>query len=577
MNSRHVMKFLQRFFHVLLTFIMISGLLVACRWPWQSADETPTEEVVPKETEEGGFASSEPRKDLPPALVEVTPLPGSSIALQQPITLYFNQPMDKGSVEAAIHFDPSISGRFSWQGERIVTFTPDQHLAADSELHLVVNTSAQATNEKNLRSVIDLDFQTADTLQVIQTVPADGTQEIDPESAVFMVFNQPVVSLGRAAETDPAFTLAPEVPGTGEWLNTSTYIFTPETSMEGGTTYSVNLNEGLIATSGAGLDPFETRHSNFSTTQPAVLNILPMSDEMLSINGPVEIQFNIRMDPGSVEDHFTLISSEGMEVEGFFEWDEGNKKVSFTPMENLDRNSTYTLQLDQGAESFGGLPIQIPLETSRVTYPVFSVDPQTAPKFKPYSSQFGQYTIQFTTPLNRKIYKSAISILPEVIGKSAYLNADNSSVNLSGYFKPETEYTVTLDAALEDKWGSQLGETVTYTFFTPSAEPSLSVAAGYTSNNLVFVPAATSEIVLQATNVNTVTLDLSPISIDDLITLLHPDNYDYRQLFLPDPLETSVQNLNLARNVSEVVRLPLSYQGNSLAPGFYFLRVSSQD
>jgi len=577
MNSRHVLKFIQRFSHVLLIFIMISGLLAACRWPWQPTDEAPTEEVVPKETEAGGFASSEPRKDLPPALVEVSPLPGSLIALKQPITLYFNQPMDKESVEAAIHFDPGISGGFSWRSNRIVTFTPDQHLAADSELNLVVKTSAQASNEKNLREVIDLDFQTVDTLQVIQTVPSDGTQEVDPESAVFMVFNQPVVSLGREAETGSAFKLTPEVPGTGEWLNTSTYIFTPDTSMEGGTTYSVDLNEELVATSGAGLDSLAIRHSNFSTTQPAVLNILPMSDEMLSINGPVEIQFNIRMDPVSVEDHFSLMSSDGMEIEGFFEWDEGFKKCSFTPKENLDRNSTYKIQLESGAVSFGGLPVQIPIDISRITYPFFSVDPQTAPIFKPYSSQFGQYTIQFTTPLNRKIYKSAISILPEVIGKSTYLNADNTNMNLSGYFKPETEYTVTLDAALEDKWGEQLGESVTYTFFTPSAEPSLNIAAGYTSNNLVFVPASTSEIVLQATNINTVTLDLSPISIDDLITLLHPDNYDYRQIFLPESLETSVQNLNLTRNVSEVVRLPLSYHGNSLTSGAYFLRVSSQD
>jgi len=327
MNSRHVLKFIQRFSHVLLIFIMISGLLAACRWPWQPTDEAPTEEVVPKETEAGGFASSEPRKDLPPALVEVSPLPGSLIALKQPITLYFNQPMDKESVEAAIHFDPGISGGFSWRSNRIVTFTPDQHLAADSELNLVVKTSAQASNEKNLREVIDLDFQTVDTLQVIQTVPSDGTQEVDPESAVFMVFNQPVVSLGREAETGSAFKLTPEVPGTGEWLNTSTYIFTPDTSMEGGTTYSVDLNEELIATSGAGLDSLAIRHSNFSTTQPAVLNILPMSDEMLSINGPVEIQFNIRMDPVSVEDHFSLMSSDGMEIEGFFEWDEGYKKL----------------------------------------------------------------------------------------------------------------------------------------------------------------------------------------------------------------------------------------------------------
>ncbi len=577
MNFRRVIRFFQRFLPLLTIFILISGSLAGCRFPWQREEEPEVEEEQHKETEEEGLSSSEPRQDLPPALVEVFPLPGSSIALKQPITIYFNQPMDKESVEAAIHFEPGISGRFSWQGERIITFTPDQSITPGSSLHMVVKTSAQAANEKSLRSEIELDFHTADPLQVMQVVPGDGTQEVNPETAVFVAFNQPVVGLGQSTDADPAFSISPEVPGTGEWLNTSTFIFRPEPSMEGGTVYTITLNEDLIATSGAGMETSAQMLYFFSTTQPYVLDVYPRSDETLSIDGPVEMKFNIRMDPESVEDHFQLVSVEGTEVEGGFEWDEDYRKLTFTPDENLERDSTYTIRLAAGSESFGGSIIDTPLEISSETYPQFSVDPQTAPQYRNFHGQYGQYAITFTTPLKSTKYKTAVSISPEASGQIVHVNTNNTKLNLTGYYEPETEYTVTLDADLEDRWGAQLGNEVTYTFTTPPAEPMLNIAAGYSGNGLVFVPASASEIVFQATNINTVTTELSPISMDDLITILHPDNYIYRQAYLPETLETKVHNLDLVRNLSEVVRIPLSFEGDSLSPGIYFLRVSSQD
>ncbi|MCK7483300.1 MAG: hypothetical protein M0C28_44315 [Candidatus Moduliflexus flocculans] len=46
----------------------------------------------------------------------------------------------------------------------------------------------------------------------------------------------------------------PSVEGRGEWINTSTYIFHPETAMLGGTEYTVSMSEDLKTGSGVGLD-----------------------------------------------------------------------------------------------------------------------------------------------------------------------------------------------------------------------------------------------------------------------------------------------------------------------------------
>jgi hypothetical protein len=94
---------------------------------------------------------------------------------------------------------------------------------------------------------------------------------------------------------------------------------------------------------------------------------------------------------------------------------------------------------------------------------------------------------------------------------------------------------------------------------------------------MIFVPAEDSEILLQATNINTVTFEIAPISVNDLLTLVHPDNYEYREVFLPVNLEVTTHNLQLTRNVNQGVSLPLTYQGESLQPGVYFLGITSSD
>lgn len=577
MNPKRPINSSHRWFHLLLSVVMILSLLAGCRLPWQTPSNSTGLDPSDQDTEQGSVPTALPRADLPPALVEVSPLPNGFIKLNQPISLYFNQPMDTGSVEAAVHFEPRVSGRFTWENDQIVTFTPDRALAPDSTLQLTVNTSAQAANSKKLQDAIDLNFQTAESLKVVQTMPSDSAQDVDPESVVFVAFNQPVVALGAEMDSPPGFTLSPEVSGEGKWLNTSTFVFTPEISMDGGTVYTIQINELLVATSGSTLAAGLDLRYSFTTTRPVALQVLPLSDKRLSLDGPIEIDFNIRMDKESVEENFSLVRLGGINIPGEFDWDESLKKMAFYPDANLLRNTTYTIRLGSGAKSYGGLPIEAAIETERITFPSFSVDTVDSPEFNSYYGDYGQYSVTFSTPVERSGWNDHITVSPDVSGESTFLSEGDTVINLSGYFKPETNYTITLSAGLQDKWGGRLGTVETYTFLTPSMPPSLSLVTGLTSHDLVFVPASASELIIQATNINTVNLEISPISINDLITLLHPENFDYRQVFLPANLDETTHALNLTNNTNEVISLPLTYQGDPLMPGIYYVGMSSPD
>ncbi len=578
LNTEKTAHSLPSKFRLLFSIVIILSLMAGChQLPWQPSSENAALDVEDVETEQLLVPTREPRKDLPPALVEVFPIPDDFIGLQEPISLFFNQPMDIASVEAAIHFEPSISGRFDWEDDQILTFYPDQSLPAGSRFHLAINTSAQAANKKTLQEAIEIDFQTVESLKVIQTMPVDDAMDVAPESAVFVAFNQPVVPLGAEALAEPAFTLSPDVTGKGEWINTNTYIFTPDPTMNGGTVYTIELNESLTATSGSRLAASQRLEYTFTTTYPSVMSINPPPEDRLGLNGPIEVRFNVRMDTESVEANFSLIRLDGTGVPGSFEWDENLKGFAFFPDETLNRNTTYTVRIRSETESVGGLPIGEETETSRISFPSFSIDPAMSPEFQSYYGEYGQYNIRFTTPLDREDYADNVNIIPDVSWQSTFITDGDKSLFLTGYFHPETDYSVTLDANLKDIWGGSLGEEAIYSFTTPPAKPSLSLLPGVTAHNMIFIPASVSELVLQATNINTLVLEIAPISLTDLVTLLHPENYSYRQLFLPENLEEITHHLELERNVSEVISVPLSFQENPLTPGVYFLGLSSPD
>ena len=168
---------------------------------------------------------------LPPALVETDPLPGAQIALKNPITFYFNQPMQRTSVEAALTGEPALSGSFSWQDDSTVTFTPDKPLLPGTSQVINIGTNAQSAKGMALLRPISLSYSTSPYLTLVQSLPAADSTDVDPTSAVVAAFNQPVVALGADPASLPAgFTLTPSAQGKGEWINTSTYIFYPATS-----------------------------------------------------------------------------------------------------------------------------------------------------------------------------------------------------------------------------------------------------------------------------------------------------------------------------------------------------------
>ena len=198
------------FLLILNGFLLLTLILASCTGLPSISTPTP---AIPTPT---AFQQS-----LPPALVETDPPLNSVIGHQSPITFYFNQAVNKPSVESALSGLPE--GTFTWNDNATLLFTPTQSYQPNTTLKLTIANSIQSVNGFGINEPIELSFLVADFLRATNFLPQAGAEDVNVDAAIAVSFNQPVVALGTDASDHPsAFSIEPTVSGHGEWINTST-------------------------------------------------------------------------------------------------------------------------------------------------------------------------------------------------------------------------------------------------------------------------------------------------------------------------------------------------------------------
>lgn len=520
----------------------------------------PTPQVSPTPT-----TVSQPA--LPPVLVEVSPLNGSLLGADDPITFYFSQPMDRASVEAALFGLPP--GSLSWSDDSTLTFTPNPPLAAEAEITVAILTSAKDAQGMTLPAAVTLTFHTSPLLRPVNVLPAANSQSVDPASAIAVSFNQPVAALGAENDLPEVFLLDPPVEGRGAWLSTSTYVFHPEPPLAGGETYTVRLNTDLISTTGAPLDEGgDSLAWSFKTALPRLVSVEPSNTQPLGLDPHIKLTFNQPMNAASVEAGFSFQGASGP-LAGTFAWDEKQTVMTFTPSALLERGALYSLAVTTQAASLGGTPLPLEHQFEYTTCGGFAVtgsDP-----LEGGLKGEGSVRVLFSTPLQEvKNPSDWVSLDPEVPGLEVAVSG--ATLQISGYYAPETNYTLTLSPALADRWGQALGQEFTLHFRTAAAKPSLSVP--YWGNTFFTRP---DEAALQANAVNIQSVDVSvaPISLDDFRLLSGSNGYENLQTFSPQNPVTYTRTYDLPASRSQAIALPLAAEGETLVPGIYYVRADS--
>jgi len=207
-------------------------------------------------------------------VVDSEPLTGQELGLDDSISLYFDHLLDCTTIGSAFSITPSIAGDLACDGASL-TFTPDNEFERASTYRITINDQLRSAEGAALLESYFLELNTVGFLAVSETFPAPDASGVLTDTPITVIFNRPVVPLLIHEERDTLpqpLTIEPAVEGTGSWVNTSIYVFTPDEPLMGGTTYTVRVG-GLEAADGSVMPDdyvftFETEPPQITQYQP---------------------------------------------------------------------------------------------------------------------------------------------------------------------------------------------------------------------------------------------------------------------------------------------------------------------
>ncbi|MDX1412747.1 MAG: Ig-like domain-containing protein [Candidatus Promineifilaceae bacterium] len=586
---------------ILILLSLMAIVLIACRReeeptptpetpsvsaePTEEADETaptPTEEPEPTEepTPEPAAAIAPEDIDWSPQVIASNPVPGEEVALDSPIAIRFDQPMDQDSVEMAWTMEPSTEGEFAWPREDTVIFTPAAELKRAQNYLVRISDDASAKNGLAIEQAVELNLQTIGDLEVNQVIPANSTEDVQAHAAITVVFNRPVVPLvssDQQADLPQPLVLSPAVKGTGTWISTSIYRFEPGSEgLAGATTYQATIEEGLSDASGAVLpDSFSWQ---FTTQNPEVVQIQPPNGAALVEPGrPITVTFNMPMERSSTEAAVSLQPSEPVT----YEWHENDEVLVLKPQDQLQLETSYQLTIDQSASSANGQTNLDESFESAFTVLPFPAVIRTSPSNGVTADSWQRGVgIEFASPMDFATLEDRIRIDPEPenVRYEYYqwideISPEHSSFNLYLDFDLErnTDYTITVPGDAADPYGNTLGEDYTWQFSAAGFAP---VASFNLVNPLSQISTSfPSDVDVIHRNVSQLEVNLHDLELP-LEQLNQP--YLANEIPLPPPLRTWSLPVETASDEIGITTISLA-DGDALAPGVYFLTVSAPE
>lgn len=520
--------------------------------------------------------------DWAPQVLYSSPAPGEEALLNGAITVRFDQPMDKQSVEKAFTIEPveasdaSVQGSFTWPRPDTVVFTPGDTLKRQENYRVNIDTAAAGQNGQAMSAPVSLELQTVGYLQVSQVIPAEGTSEVETDSAITVIFNRPVVPLvttGQQAELPQPLVIDPPLEGEGEWVSTSIYRFVPDPALDGDTTYEVDVQAGLEDVNGAVLeDSFSWR---FSTLSPRVASIEPQDGaESILPTTPITITFNTPMDHTDTEAAIALRTAQSAGVELDYRWMEEDRVVVLQPQQNLALETEYQVAVGTSARSAGGTStLQQEAVSGFRTIPFPAVVSTTPGRGEVADRWQRGFSVRFASPMDLDALEDGIVIDPPPDGRVNYFfNEHDFSLFADFSLERETEYEITIPGEATDIFGNSLGQDYTWRFTTPEADPIASFNLPTQVSQLS--TSFTSQVEIIHRGVSNLNIELYDVGLP-LSLINEPYQVtDYRPASAP----MQTWSIPIDQPAEQAALLPLSLAENGTLPtGVYFLNLSAPE
>lgn len=353
-------------------------------------------------------------------------------------------------------------------------------------------------------------------LQILGLAPRGP--ERDP-SQVAVIFDRPMVALTELAESGP-IECSPKIEGRLRWAGTSTAVIIPVGGrFPSATSYACKVPAGTAALDGTALA--STVAWTFATETPALERSWPNNGESAwDEKQPLVLRFNQAVSPASVQRFVQITDSAGAAVAFTAASATENRPgidatstVELLP--KLARDTEYTVRIPAGfTGEEGSLPSTGESAFSFHTTPkpgIVRTTP-TGINANPESS----INIQFATEVNGKSLTDKVHISPAP--PDGWKPAESWSSQYWYYsprLKPQTAYTVTVDAGVEDVHGQKLETGTSFSFTTGDLSPTLDTPW---SSSELYPAANPTTLPIRFRNVSSVSVEIERLNPTELVT-----------------------------------------------------------
>jgi uncharacterized protein YfaS (alpha-2-macroglobulin family) len=584
---------------VLLLTLIMAQIVTSCAPQPQAgpAGATPTAAQEPQPTlvptqpaaPDAAALSAQP-DELPPQVIDLLPAQDEEAQPDASIQLTFDQPMQRASVEDAFTLaDPdgqAVPGDFDWPGSNTLRFTPRKALETGAVYTVTLDSQAANANGVAMETTYTAGVHTLTPLKVSQVFPADQSADVDVSSRITVMFNRPVTPLGVAEDQDQLpqpLAFSPELPGQGEWVNTSVYVFTPDRPLKSGVEYMASLPAGL---EDARQDPHLALEKDyrwrFTTLPPTVYRLESGSysydaadlgrGQNISPLPSISLYFAQPMDRASTVQALAISGPDDVQVPYRVQWDAAGQTLTVTAARYLGLDTGYTLTLDGAARSLDGGPLGSDLVWHFKTIPAPEVS-STKPRDGEKSADAYSLTLRFASPMNPETIQGRVQISPQIEDPGWWYN-ENEQEAVFYQLQPSTTYTVTLLPGMQDIYGNAINQPQTIQFTTAPIAAQAYLNMPY---NALYRAGEDQQFFFSTTNVDEVSFSLYRLDTQQYIDFM--ENYY-------GPEEIRFPDANLVWEDRLAIDAGLDYQftkkvglqdgdGGALEPGFYYLGLDS--
>ncbi|MFC2164501.1 MG2 domain-containing protein [Acidobacteriota bacterium] len=410
-------------------------------------------------------------------------------------------------------------------------------------------------------------------INVAYVSPKGQTQTLHETESVVVIFDRPMIPLKRLGDDrgSDLIEFTPAVRGKFRWLNPKTMTFTPEKRFPYATEIQAVIPKG--AKSFEGYELSDDYRWTFLTVQPKLEQHFPENKQKwVDLDSQVLLIFNIPILKNKARDFiaFTAISSKKIESELAFDIKNPSKNMLqenniqsspdnvlwLKPKQQLKPDHRYFVQIKAGLLASEG---DLGMAKNRIfefkTYKKFSFVEFKAGQ--PHNPQ-AEFEFNFTNPVIYSDFVKSISLTPSVAIPEYYQEwtHTNTKLWLSLPLEPESEYTLTIDPNLKDRFGNELGKEVELEFKTSPHPPEIDMTTGFG----ILESYGDRRYPVYAVNSKDVVVQVAHIRKNDVRTILNT-----KQLFWQkNPVVLKNMNwvektipLNRKRNIREVFPVEL--------------------